>query len=303
MGEIHRTITTVKTVHGWAHRREYLALNLLAAYRFKTAKEDRTEPPAEYTAAEREAILKALSPLKSTEWRPHVAVAIAARQGARMNAILHLQWDDVDFTDGEITWRARWDKTGREWSQPLRRGTREALEIAWLWRERDGYRGPWIFYSSHTRKRALGDDDPGIVYDPTSLERALGLAEQRAGVTHLPYRAMHGFRRALAGDVLAMSGDMKLAMEFIGDRDVGQAASYLKRRPERLSAVAAALDEGSLRSQTVPGGTRPPDGGEQALDSRGLTEQARQDLNLQPPVLETGALPIELRTYVHCQGG
>ena len=27
-----------------------------------------------------------------------------------------------------------------------------------------------------------------------------------------------------------------------------------------------------------------------------LPKQARQDLNLQPPVLETGALPIELRT-------
>jgi hypothetical protein len=29
-----------------------------------------------------------------------------------------------------------------------------------------------------------------------------------------------------------------------------------------------------------------------------ISEQARQESNLQPPVLETGALPIELRTYV-----
>src|SRR5256885_11184984 len=28
-----------------------------------------------------------------------------------------------------------------------------------------------------------------------------------------------------------------------------------------------------------------------------LRQQARQESNLQPPVLETGALPIELRTY------
>jgi hypothetical protein len=28
----------------------------------------------------------------------------------------------------------------------------------------------------------------------------------------------------------------------------------------------------------------------------GADEQARQESNLQPPVLETGALPIELRT-------
>src|SRR5690242_20615678 len=29
-----------------------------------------------------------------------------------------------------------------------------------------------------------------------------------------------------------------------------------------------------------------------------LNQQARQESNLQPPVLETGALPIELRTFV-----
>ena len=31
-------------------------------------------------------------------------------------------------------------------------------------------------------------------------------------------------------------------------------------------------------------------------------EHARQDSNLQPPVLETGALPIELRAYSSGQG-
>ena len=31
---------------------------------------------------------------------------------------------------------------------------------------------------------------------------------------------------------------------------------------------------------------------------RGMTQQGRQDSNLQPPVLETGALPIELRPWV-----
>ena len=34
-----------------------------------------------------------------------------------------------------------------------------------------------------------------------------------------------------------------------------------------------------------------------ALIARPFVVQARQDLNLQPPVLETGALPIELRAY------
>jgi hypothetical protein len=33
------------------------------------------------------------------------------------------------------------------------------------------------------------------------------------------------------------------------------------------------------------------------LVTRGFSQQARQDSNLQPPVLETGALPLELRTF------
>ncbi len=33
-------------------------------------------------------------------------------------------------------------------------------------------------------------------------------------------------------------------------------------------------------------------------DEQGITQQGRQDSNLQPPVLETGALPIELRPWV-----
>ena len=35
-------------------------------------------------------------------------------------------------------------------------------------------------------------------------------------------------------------------------------------------------------------------------DSAATSQQARQESNLQPPVLETGALPIELRTYTGC---
>src|SRR6059036_3670842 len=34
------------------------------------------------------------------------------------------------------------------------------------------------------------------------------------------------------------------------------------------------------------------------LARRERTQQGRQDLNLQPPVLETGALPVELRPWV-----
>jgi len=43
----------------------------------------------------------------------------------------------------------------------------------------------------------------GMVISATALLRALRLAEARARVVHRPYRGMHGFRRAVAGDVPA----------------------------------------------------------------------------------------------------
>src|SRR6266849_9024998 len=50
-------------------------------------------------------------------------------------------------------------------------------------------------------------------------------------------------------------------------------------RPPTASTTEGAMSNGFIGSR-----------------SAATAKQARQDLNLQPPVLETGALPIELRT-------
>jgi hypothetical protein len=91
----------------------------------------------------------------------------------------------LELESRTIVWRARWDKTGREWRQPLIEAAAGALGIAWVWRERAAYSGPWVFYSSHARKRAMGDDSRAV-YHPMALLRALCLAETPAGVTHRP---------------------------------------------------------------------------------------------------------------------
>lgn len=149
----------VKTVYNWGQRRELLGMNRLALYRFKVAKDLRREPPAEYTREEREAILQTLHPDRHTEWRAWAAVAIAAYQGARMRAILHVQWSDLDFEAAQITWRARWDKTGRERVQPMTDGTRVALVVAKQWRDHDGYTGPWVLYTPHRQRWNAADGE------------------------------------------------------------------------------------------------------------------------------------------------
>ena len=123
----------------------------------------------------------------------------------------------------------------------------------------------WRRASSPRRSRSRGPDQLSPATSPVTgssqssgnsifaFTRALTLAEKRAGVRHNPYRRMHGFRRGVAGDVLELTGDVKLALDFIGDTDVRMARTYLKKRDERLAAVVAMLDRRTQESpQTVP---------------------------------------------------
>jgi len=250
--QVHKCITDVKMVHAWGFGRELLATNRLTLYRFKTAKDERRESPGEYSDDERERLIAAVHPQKFTEWRPWAAFMIANSQGPRMNAILHLQWTDLDVELGQLVWRARWDKNGREVRQPLTFAAYSALLTAWYWRQRDRYTGPWVLYSGYYRKRALGAD-PKAIYHPTSLERALRNAETTAKVTHEENRGMHGFRRGIAGDIYEATGDYKLALEWIDDHDLRMATKYLKRRNPRLIRAAGVSDDrGQARPKASP---------------------------------------------------
>ena len=280
VGYIGKAITDIKTVFRWAERRELVSVNKTALYRHKVAKEERPEPPAEYSSAEREAIVAALSPQRATEWRAWAAVMIAAHQGARMRAILQLRWEDLDLERGEVTWRARWAKQGRTWGQPLTDAAYSAILTARYWADRDLYFGGWLLYSSHHRKRNLGDD-PRAVYHVAALEYALRKAEVRANVEHKPNRAMHGFRRTVAGDVAELTGDIGLAMDFIGDRDFKMAARYIKRRDTRLQRAVELIDARN-RPQTGAEVGEPRRSDEEVVEDADLAGCAREDSNLRP---------------------
>jgi integrase len=205
-----------------------------------------------------------------------------------MSAILHLQWRDLDVERGEIAWRARWDKTGRERVQPMTHGARVALVVARQWRERDGYIGPWVLFTPH-RQRWNPQDDERAAWTSQALWLALRKAEGRAGVRHLPYRAMHGFRRAVAGDVLELTRDLKLALDWIGDVDLGMARHYLRPRDPRLEEAATAVDRllGEIvdrnRHATVTYSPESWDPDAEASGEVELAELGREGSNLQLP--------------------
>jgi hypothetical protein len=106
---------------------------------------------------------------------------------------------------------------------------------------------------------------------------------RRAGVTHRRYRGMHGFRRAVAGDVARSTGNLKLAMEYIGDTDIRRAREYIQVRPDHLREAASIMDrDRSNRPQTVPEPGVASEGGPELVAAGGSTELPRQDSNLRP---------------------
>lgn len=232
---VNETIRTVKRVYKWGDGRELLTRNRVSLYEVATSKDERTESPPEYTDAERRKLLAALDPTDGRQWRAYVAVALCSTQGIRSHAALHLQWGDIDARNRSIVWRAAWDKNGIEWTQPLRRLTVTALRHARDMAVRFGIVSPWVIPSVPGRSKRE-------TYSPQSLWAALRSAEKRAGVPRLEGRSAHGFRRLLAGDVNALTGNAVLAMRSIGDRDVRMASRYLKDRDEEQRAAFTTLD-------------------------------------------------------------
>lgn len=237
MNQTRHIVNVVRIVFAWAKSRKYVRNNELALYRWKSAKGERPLEIPEHTPGEFDAILKALDPDSPQHWRPWALLTIAGLQGPRVNSARHLRWSDVDEDHGVITWPAEYMKQGEVFVQPMTDTVRRALDVARRWRQRDRYEGPYIFYAARKRNR-----EP--VYTYQSAWIAFRKAEQRAGIPHVPFRAFHGFRRMAAGNVYDATKDPIAAAEWIGDKDLKQMRSYLKRRGERLKAAKDAMDAG-----------------------------------------------------------
>lgn len=233
LSTVRRVIRTVKVVFAWGERNMVLPRNRIYAYRLKASRDEQETSPPEYTAEESRRILGALSFDRLDQRTAFAALTLISQQGIRGTAALHLQWEDVDWTEDVLQMRAEWDKMGKAWASPMRDATRAVLGR--LWDANGQPASGWVFPSRHSRSE-------GRPYTLVGLEKTLVAAEQRAGVPHLKGRGVHGFRRGVAGDVYDATGSAEQAMEAIGD-SVGQAVKYLKTRKGRVAKSLRSLDQ------------------------------------------------------------
>lgn len=237
VNQIANHVQLVKSVYRFARARKYLTENPIADYALKLSRDQRRLEVPEFTLDECARILAQLNPKHGRQWRAYVAIVLDALLGGRSNALLNLEWRDVDLAARTLRWRPELDKLAKNRVQPLPRDAVRALRIAKVWRARIGYTGPFVLPGA---KGARKFDQP---YTYQALNYTLRAAAGRAGVPWILYRAMHGFRRMVLNNALALTGNLTRAGQWIGDTDARTLSrSYVRERPEDMRDVAQSIN-------------------------------------------------------------
>jgi len=230
----------IKLVFRWGVVCELISKDRLSLFRLKSSRRVPSREIPEYSFDDYRKLIQQVDPRVATQWRAWVLFVILGELGARINAALHLRWDDIDFAareSGTLVWRATYDKRRRERRQALTPAVRDALYVALGWSYMTNRSSPWVFPAS--RRTNAAPDYECRPYTIQGFWWRLRQAEERAHVTHIAYGAAHRLRRMAAGNALEITGNVADAMWWIGDTDLRYASKYLRPRESRMFHLAA----------------------------------------------------------------
>jgi integrase len=236
---VHRDLTTLRTMLRWARtvatadgQRRWLEVDPLEGLRF----EKERSPKRPLASPERyETTLKGVRQLAANEphkrgrlrWvRLELALFLARTTGRRRGAIVGLRWEDIDFRQRRITWRAAHDKKRVEWVTPMSAAAMHQLRQ--LQRKLGGVTG-YLFPS----KRNPSGHIPGDL-----LGEWLRDAERKAKLPKLHGGLWHPYRRGWASE--RMHFPLKAVADAGGWKDVTTLVRCYQQTDDRtLLAVMA----------------------------------------------------------------
>lgn len=223
--QVRAKVKQLQRVFAWAHSREIVTHSKPALWEVP---EVRPVKIAEFTADESDRLLRAFDYQNNGwEWRPWALKLLMDSHGFRVNAALHLRWHDVDLKRGIIRLREAHDKTKREWWRPMTWEALSAFLTARYHADRLEKDSAWVFYGAKGQPFTYG-----------AWYAAFRKAEDRAGVTHQPLRAAHGFRRKAVNDAREATGDAALGLLWVGNTDLRESKSYVREREGELAGLA-----------------------------------------------------------------
>jgi len=254
---VQNCFRNIRIVYNWGERMELIARNRWHLFVLKIAKEKRTQPRAEYRSEEFMAIWRALDPQRVGQWRAWASVGLLGIYGNRQNEILNLRWSWIAGDTVQIP--ASVVKTGDVGVLTLFPLTQHILAVCKAWADREEYAGDYVLYSGQAEGRAHPSKMPH--YSIQSLTDQIHRAEARAAVPTIRWRAGHGFRRGLVGDLVDSTGDVTLALQAIRDKDLRMAPRYRVRRNDKVDAaiqqraghlMGAPVAKGATKVQSDP---------------------------------------------------
>lgn len=249
---VHRDLTTLRTMLRWARtvvtsdgKGRLLELDPLEGLRFKKER----SPKRPMASVERyEATRQAVRQLAANEphhrarlrWlRLELALVLAHTTGRRRGSIVGLHWEDIDFGQRRITWRAENDKKRVEWITPISAAAMDELRRA---QRKIGSATGYLFPS----KRHPSGHIPGDM-----LSEWLREAERRANLPKLAGGLWHPYRRGWASE--RMRFPLKAVADAGGWKDVTTLVRCYQQTDERtLLAVMANDSSEAVRTASPP---------------------------------------------------
>ncbi|MDE0357883.1 MAG: tyrosine-type recombinase/integrase [Gammaproteobacteria bacterium] len=188
---IEQDLTFLIAVLNWAGKsRDEEGRLLLASNPLRGLKKPKQKNPTRVVLAEAEyrALLKVS---RQVDWRFNVALVLAHETGHRIGAIRHLRWNDIDFENGIVRWRAEHEKTGYEHRTPLTSAALAVLKEA-----------PNSNPGSGDAPLLPAPRDPARCVSEWCVRDWWRKAADRAGLEPKHGRGWHSLRRKFASDLM-----------------------------------------------------------------------------------------------------
>ena len=185
--------------------------------------------------------------------RAHLYVTLLAYTAARIEALRHVQWADVDFVDARITFTHIHAKGRRGHTAPIAAPLLDALAKSKTLRGENAFDEAYLV-PARRRAQFIPEDEATVWDRPASqmsLGRMLKAVAEEAGVRAPQQITAHMFRRYTLEHIVDRYG-LHVGAALVGHRSIQTTANYAgKASPQR---VAEALAQTRLRD--TPGLTR-----------------------------------------------
>ena len=221
---IHRDLGMFKAALNWACQKYEGGHPLLTRHALEKGRiPAEKDPKRPVLDAESIRALLAVAPTAHPLLRP--MILLAWRTGRRLSAILALRWDDLDFEEGTIRWRAEHDKIRQTWVVPARRDLLK--ELRRFRADRPGIGSVLLFPHPQRRRHRGGPVTRHLAayWLKEAFERGR-IAKAKGGLWHMFRRAWATERKDLPLKDLAAAG---------GWRDTSTLLRYQQPDEERCA--------------------------------------------------------------------